>query len=153
MKLSTKIPIDMREFCRTGRFDCLEIGQTKELILSNFPDPDQTTANRTTTTSIWRYGNIELHFNASRLWMIFSDYIGELDGGPSLTVDPWFLCQPEKLTLIEVTRALHHERIDFTKKTGVFGEVKLVLTSGVALQFDGRNEDANEQRLAAFSLQ
>jgi hypothetical protein len=40
MKLPTKIPIDMREVCRTGRFDCLRIGQTKELILSNFPDPD-----------------------------------------------------------------------------------------------------------------
>lgn len=170
MKLPRKIPIDMREVCRTGRFDCLRIGQTKELILHNFPHPDDWGGNRSQiasamTSPSWRYGNIELHFDGPRLLRIFSDYLDTLHGGESLAVDPWFLHEPEKLTLVEVMRALNRERIDFTKRTGVIAEVTLVLTSGVALQFNERDpdtrsveeaeariEDPNELRLAAFSV-
>lgn len=40
MKLSHKISIIFLDFFKTGRFDCLKLGQTKEYIVHNFPDPD-----------------------------------------------------------------------------------------------------------------
>ena len=40
MQLPRPISIDMLDFLRDGRFDCIEPGQTKEWILNNFPDPD-----------------------------------------------------------------------------------------------------------------
>lgn len=173
MKMARKIPIDMRDVLRTGRFDCLQIGQTKEIILHNFPDPDAWGGSSEQSviiegSPIWRYGNIELHFDGPRLFLIFSDYLDELQGGESLAVDPWFLHRPEKMTLLEVIRTLNDERIDFTKKTRNHGEsedVTLVLASGVALQFDRRAPtmrsfeqpegpvvDPNEMRLSCFSI-
>lgn len=158
MKLARKIPIDMREVLRTGRFDCLRIGQTKELILHDFPEPDGW-GGRDENAAIWQYGNIELHFDGPRLFLIFSDYLDELQGGESLAVDPWFLHRPERTTLLEVMRALNDERIDFTKTTRGRGDseyVTLVLASGVALQFNERAPDThvapNEMRLGCFSI-
>lgn len=165
MKLARKIPIDMREVLRTGRFDCLRIGQTKELILQNFPEPDGCGGS---DEQIWQYGNIELHFDGPRLFLIFSDYLDEIHGGESLAVDPWLLHRPEKTTLLDVMRTLNDERIDFTKKTRGHGDseyVTLVLASGVALQFnkpepgmrsseqaEGPVVAPNEMRLGCFSI-
>lgn len=162
MRLHAPLPIDLLTFFRTGHFDCLEIGQDRETILHGFPDPDDWSARSPMErASIWRYGNVELHFADDRLWMIFSDYVDELDGGPSLAIDRWLLARPG-LTLIEVMSALNREHIDFTKTTHPLGArphafVMLTLASGVELQFDHRDDpperdDPDAMRLVAFSL-
>lgn len=162
MRLPDPLPIDLREFFRTGRFDCLRIGQDRELILHNFPDPDGWSSGvPLERAGIWCYGNIELHFDGDdRLWMIYSDYIDTLSGAPSLNVDPWILSAPEKLTLIVVMAALNREGIDFAKTTRVAPAcpgVRLALASGVELQFEHLDEavgdcDPNTMRLASFSF-
>ena len=157
--------VDLREFFRTGRFDCLRLGQTQEEILHNFAAPDgfspgDLTRADSSRFSIWRYGNVELHFEGPRLYLIFSDYVDTLDGGPSLALERWILAEPEALTLAAVIRALNRERIDFNKRTGSLGEVKLDLASGVTLHFDMAHEpdadvqqvDPNTMRLSAFAL-
>jgi hypothetical protein len=155
--------VDLLEFFRTGRFDCVRLGQTQEEIVHNFaaPDdfsPDDLTRRDSSRMTIWRYGNVELHFEGPRLFLIFSDYIGTLDGGSSMALEKWILAEPDRLTLPEVIRALCRERIDFSKRTGSLGEVKLELTSGVTLHFDMAHEsgagagDQNEMRLSAFAL-
>ena len=64
MKLKGKINIDFEEFFTTGKFDFLKLGKTKEWILNNFPDPDGFDEYpEIYKDDIWRYGNIELHFN------------------------------------------------------------------------------------------
>lgn len=167
MKLANKLPIDLLEFFRSGRFDCLRPGQTQEFILHNFPDPDGFDPSGLAPVdgrelSIWCYGNIELHFEGPRLFLIFSDYVDTLSGGDSLSVAPWILGDPARLALPEVMRALNRERIDFLKCTGVIGDVTLTLASGVVLHFDlahapdedmRRAVDHNEFRLSAFALQ
>jgi hypothetical protein len=155
--------VDLLEFFRTGRFDCVRLGQSQEEIVHNFaaPDdfsPDDLTPQGSSRMTIWRYGNLELHFEGPLLFLIFSDYIDVIGGGPSLDLNKWILAEPEKLTLPEVIRALNRERIDFDKRTGSLGEVKLELTSGVTLHFDMAHEagagtgDQNEMRLSAFAL-
>lgn len=159
MRLSSPLPIDLLGFFRTGRFDCLRIGQDREWILHNFPDPDDWSARDTLErASIWRYGNVELHFAGERLCMIFSDCVDVLDGGPSLAIERWILARPERLSLIDVMSALNRERIDFAKTSRALGDsgheyVRLELTSGVELQFDASaDRDPNEMQLGAFSL-
>jgi len=163
MRLAAPLPIDLLAFFRSGRFDCLRIGQDRETILHDFPDPDDWSARSPMErASIWRYGNVELHFADDRLCMIFCDYVDTLDGGPSLAIDPWLLARPG-LTLLDVVSALNREHIDFTKTTHALGAraqayVKLELASGVELQFDHRDEPPegrgpNEMRLGSFSLQ
>jgi hypothetical protein len=163
MRLPAPLPVDLLTFFRTGHFDCLRIGQDRETILHNFPDPDDWWAGAPMERApIWRYGHVELHFADERLWMIFSDYVDALDGGPSLAIDRWILARPEQ-TLLDVMSALNREHIDFAKTTHALGArphayVKLELASGVELQFDHRDDplehdDPNAMRLGAFSLQ
>ncbi|MCA9705594.1 MAG: hypothetical protein KDK70_07095 [Myxococcales bacterium] len=164
MKLPTKVRIDLLEFLRTGHFDCLRLGQTQEYILHNFPDPDDFDASwltdpRSSRLSIWRYGNVELHFEGPRLFLVFSDYLDSLTGGPSLDIDPWILARPEPVGLLDVIRELNRERIDFCKERGSVGIVVVRLSSGVTLHFDPGDPpdvgvaDPNEYRLSAFALQ
>src|SRR5689334_18675877 len=99
MKLSDPIKIDLLEFFKTGKFDYVKLGQSKEWIVNNFPDRDDAT-DYNYNDPIWRYGNIELHFRDDEtLHLIYSDYIDTLDGGPSLRFDKWILNEPENLTL------------------------------------------------------
>jgi hypothetical protein len=111
MKLIDPIYIDVLEFFKTGKFDYLKLGQTKEWVLNNFPDPDD---QNNYDAPIWVYGNIELHFrNDEKLFLIYTDYIDSLDGGPSIRLNKWILNEPEKLTLEYVIHCLNNERVNF----------------------------------------
>jgi hypothetical protein len=160
------------EFFRTGKFDYLKLGQTKEWIINNFPDPNGMNTN-TYESQIWVYGNIELHFNDDEtLYLIYSDYIDTLDGGDFLHLNKWILNEPEKLTLEYVIHYLNRERIGFkiehdTLSQGFGSSVIEILVSKVSLGFapiEGdqeniedylircRTEDSNQSILASFSL-
>ena len=159
MKLSNKIEIDILAFFKFGKFDYLKVGQTKEWILNNFPDPDDIGMGDTLRNSkIWFYGNIELHFEEDELSLIFSDNIIDLDGGEFLVLNKWILDDQSKLKLSCFIEKLNDERIDYTKKTEKLDleYVRLTITgSNVQLTFideENKLSDPNEFRLSAFSL-
>ena len=157
MRCAAPIPIDLREFFRSGRFDHLEVGQTQGWILHNFPDPDgfdptDVSPEDGHRMTIWRYGNLELHFEGPRLFLIFSDYVDCLDGGPSLALDPWIVGDPTQRGLLAVMRALTRERIDFAKRTADAGNLTLELACGDVLHFHGE-DDPSDWPLSAFALQ
>ncbi len=170
MKLKEKIVIDFEEFFKSGKFDFLKLGKTKEWIINNFPDPDYFDENQHVyKDDIWRYGNIELHFNKDKLFLIFSDYVDELDGGNSLELKKWFLENTDKLKLSDVISELNKKHIDFNKRKSKIVEnaVNLELQSNVQLGFhleEKENEDnvkflerckktnQDEFRLSSFSL-
>ncbi len=138
MKLKEKITVDFEEFFATGRFDFLKLGKTKEWILNNFPDPDGYEKHpEIFKNDIWTYGNIELHFSNDKLFLIFSDYIDELNGGDSLTLKKWFLENKEPLKLSNVISELNNKHIDFRKRTNRTGQLTVILEleSGVHLGF------------------
>lgn len=168
MQLAQKITIDLLDFFKTGRFDCLKLSQTKEYIINNFPDPDgfeEGYMNYRKHGDIWRYGNIELHFdNENKLYLIFSDYISTLNGGENLILEKWILNKSSDLTLLKVMDALNKEHIDFEKRTALqLNEIIVKLsTSKVELFFqlfeeegethDYKTIDPNTYKLGAFSL-
>ena len=170
MKLKEKIKIDFEDFFATGNFDFLKLGKTKDWVINNFPDPDGFAEHpEVFKDDIWIYGNIELHFNNDELFLIFSDYINELEGGDSLELQKWFLTDTEKLKLSDVISQLNNKHIDFQKKTNNIGQttVNLELQSGVGLGFfleekaeedykeflkRCKNTSQNEFRLGSFSL-
>lgn len=138
MILKEKLNIDLEVFFATGKFDFLKLGKTKEWIINNFPDPDGFDENPAIfKDDIWTYGNIELHFNNDELFLIFSDYINDLDGGNSLELKKWFLENTKKLKLSDVISELNNKHIDFQKRTNKIGPltVSLELESGVNLGF------------------
>lgn len=152
MNLNHPIHIDLLEFFKTGKFDCLKLGQTKDWIIKNFPDPDEVYRN-SYASPIWFYGNVELHFHDDEtLFLIYSDYIETLDGGPSLHLNKWILSEPEKLTLEYVIHYLNLERVNFnvvhkTLSQGFVSASIEIISSNVLLGFlptENEEEDFEE---------
>ena len=158
MKLKSPIVIDLLEFFKTGKFDYLKLGQTKEWIINNFPDPDCYDASfLTEEVNIWTYGGIELHFENKELYLIFSDhwYEGKLADTKDIKLNKWIFEDISKLSLLYVLTKLNEHNIDYKKKTDKLG-VRIRLTSGVELTFDNINDieglSANQFHLTSFSL-
>ncbi len=161
MKLKEPIRIDFLDFFKTGKFDYLKLGNTKEWILNNFPDPDGNFEKEDLLKgkdfSIWQYGDLELHFEDQALFLIYSDhwYEWKLEGGESLILDKWIFDDIRKLTLRFVLEAFNSQNIDFKKKTDNLG-VRLRLESGVELTFENINDieglDTNDFHVSSFGL-
>jgi len=157
MKLPAKISISLLEFIKHGKFDYIKLGQSKEWILNNFPDPDGFSEEFLHPNyAIWTYGNIEFHFNKQNiLFLIYSDYIHELDGGESLSLDKWIVADYPKLNLTYVLTQLNQKEIDYCKSSSQFA-ITLSTKSGVELGFSKDLEDTipdpNQLHLSSFSL-
>ena len=116
MQLPRPINIDMLDFLRDGRFDCIEPGQTKEWILNNFPDPD---GKCRIADDIWLYGNIEFHFGDGELVHIYSDHFPheKLHGGRHIALKRRLLSRVKKLSLPRVIRWLNPASTSSNKAT------------------------------------
>lgn len=139
LKLNHKISISLYDFITQGKFDYIKPGMTREEILQVFPEPDDFTifkAEKMMQSPIWRYGNFEFHFATDQLWMIFNDYLDQLDGGDSLIVDPWIFPN-RRLTLGEVLPIFMKEKIDYAIAfTHNVGEIRqTIFKSGVELSY------------------
>lgn len=154
MQLQHRITIDLLEFIKTGKFDHIKIGQTKQWILDNFPDPDNfQDSSDMRNNSIRRFGNIEFHFSKEELFLIHSDYIDTMDGGESLELKKWIFSEPKKLFLSYVLEQLNQQRINFRVEHQTFGILSVVnvtiIQSGVTLGFSPR-EGNDEEGLGVF---
>lgn len=59
-----KVDIDFLEFVKTGNFGFFKLGQTKtEIENQGFTPEDWLNGKTKELSRIWRYGNIEFHFN------------------------------------------------------------------------------------------
>ncbi len=157
MKINHPIKIDLLEFIRTGKFDYLQLGQTRAWVLNHFPDPDgfkQGDNWRRNKFEIFTYGNFELHFYQDILYLIFSDNL-DLDGGPSLKLtNQWILEKEEELTLPYVINELLKEKIDFRTFTddSLFS-IKLQTIGKTILHFETEEiSDPQQYKLNAIWL-
>lgn len=159
MKLKTPIEIDFLDFFKTGKFDCLKLGQSKEWILNNFPNPDSSfdLESQKNGFDIWTYNDIELHFENDILFLIYSDHWHEwkLEGGENLNLDKWIFDDISRLTLNYVLESLNSHNIDYKKKTDNLG-VLLRLNSGIELTFENIEDidslDSNSFHITSFGL-
>lgn len=155
-----KIPIDMFEFLKMGKFDYIEIGQTQAWILNNFPDPDDFNG-KLLARDIWRYGMFEFNFSEHKLTHIFSDhfqhdrYGKQFNAGNTIDINPWIFAYPKQLTLQFVMQELTKHQIDFNKKTEKYW-IGLTTQGGIKLMFEipenSENTDPNTFLMVAFSF-
>ena len=114
-----KVTIDLFDFIKSGKFDCIKIGQTREWILNNFPNPDGFNDGgnwRNGEFEIFTYGDFELHFSNDILFLIFADFAGEFDPGKSLLFsNKWFFEKDtSQLNVSFVINELIAKRINFS---------------------------------------
>lgn len=151
--LTYKIPIrvSLRDFILKEKFECVKLGATKGWLSKNFPEPDDYFSGKSAVTSnIWRYGNLEFHFHNDILFMIFTDYVESVDGGPKLDMDLWELESDEPSFLIDWIRIFNLENRDFkvVQKPGI-NQTHIILrdvNSGPVLSFVGPEDSGKEPK-------
>ena len=158
MTLKEPIEIDFLTFFKTGKFNYIKLGQTKEWILNNFPDPDNfDNSFLNEKFNIWTYGGIEFHFDKNILYLIYSDYWyeGKLKDVDVLKLKKWIFNDIDKLNLRFVLETLNTHNIDYKKKTDNLG-VLLRLNSGVEFTFENINDienlDSNKFHISSFAF-
>lgn len=98
--LKQPININLKEFILESKFDFLKLGVTKSWLQHNFVEPDDVMTGMTYESSpIWRYGNIELHFNEDVLYMIYTNYVDTMSAGKKIKLDRWILADQKQTTL------------------------------------------------------
>ncbi len=66
--------ISLLTFIRTGRLGAIGLGSTRTEVEAAFgPAPDWDAASQRESAQIWKYGAMEIYFDADRVWMIFTD--------------------------------------------------------------------------------
>ena len=150
--------INLLEFIKYGKFSTLQLGESRDSFLDNFPSPDGFEDGddwRDGNFEIFTYGDMEFHFFKDRLYLIFSDYFNILDGGDSLAFeDRWIFEKESKMLTIEyVVLKLVNEKIAFSIEWNEksLGTVVLKIQSGVELLFEKENHNDNFS-LMAISL-
>ncbi|MCJ8281604.1 MAG: hypothetical protein MJK14_17535 [Rivularia sp. ALOHA_DT_140] len=147
MKLNHKIKINLEEFITLGKFDFIKIGQTKEWILNNFPEPDDFGGGKSIDdATIWRYGNIEFHFIEDKLEMIFCDYIQDMIGGDSLELNVSFLHKLKNLTFDSISKKMMSLKVNYSVRHELsLDQVILkVAQSNIYMAFYRMNHEIND---------
>lgn len=155
MKLSHPIDISFRELVLKGKFDFVEPGQTKEWLEQNFADPDSK-SDMGHGFFIWLYGNLEFHFEGDRLFMLWCDYLDDINLGEAIRFDKWILENAAAQSASAVFNLLIGEGADLQVRRQSPTTLLLhVNRSGVTLWFEADDDKPGEPkdyRLRAFSL-
>lgn len=155
--MKTPIEIDFLDFFKTGNFDVLKLGQTKEWVLNNFPIPDGRFDYdmQKNGFDIWTYGDLELHFEDQVLFLIYSDCLVDLNGGKQLNFNKWIFEDVNQLNLKYVLKKLKEENIDYKRLRDSLGVV-LRLNSSIELTFEDMSDDdypiSDHFKLTSFGL-
>ncbi|PKV51537.1 hypothetical protein ATE84_3622 [Aquimarina sp. MAR_2010_214] len=144
-----KVDIDILDFVKTGEFGFLKLGESKEEIISQgFPPEDWLNGETKESSRIWRYGNIELHFdNGNHLSGIFTDYVSDIDCGESISISNWWILPNGKASpdLLSTIKELNYLNLDYTKTTFNVGYIELKLSNGIYFSFDHPDENPDEE--------
>ncbi|MDH7447604.1 hypothetical protein [Aquimarina sp. 2201CG14-23] len=155
MKINNPIHIHLKDFFLKEQFDIIKVGQTKEWILNNFPEPDDDT-DMGNGFSIIRYGWIELHFDLDKLFLIWCDSLPYIEDSDRIKYDKWMLTNLDELTLEQTQKRLNSESVNYlvkfnTEERHVIVKIKY---SGVKLWFhpetEKMNDETNKYKLFAF---
>ena len=148
--------LDILHFVLTGNFCNIDLGITKNKLISIGLKPDYWLNEKSVETSaIWGFGNIEFHFDeTNKLTSIFSDSVShKLDGGKNIQIINYWLLKRRKISLKKTIEELLSLKIDFNKILVNPGFIELRLNNGVFFAFDfvnDLNDNHNIWTMTAF---
>lgn len=136
------IAVSVLDFLRTGQFGPVHLGISRDQLQDHLGEPESwsfgSSRHPTRTparAAVWKYGDIEFHFNSDMLVLIFTDHIRILKGGEAIDLNPWVLSR--KATVKQVLGDLEAaqiscQRIDWKLNDGT---VRFRVGAGVELVF------------------
>ena len=135
-----------------GQLAGVRPGDPRELVRAQLGEPDDWHAGAPVEVSaIWRYGNFEVHFDGDVVWMLFNDYLSDLDAGPGRTLDPWMIASSAVPGPDEVMQRLRDESVPFVVGRDVLDRRVIWIEGGACLAFD-RDEDDGAEGWFAIEL-
>jgi len=152
------ITVSMIEFLRTGAFGSVRLGMPRldvEEVLGS-PDDVSTMMNKNRRPAIWKYGDIELHFDpdGDDLLSIYTDEFDVPSGGRAIDLDPWILRRGILWSRVEPQLIAQHIPYTQRAKTPPYddGTTRIIVDSGVELVFIDR-EDHNESNASCIAIE
>ena len=115
MKLNHRIKINLLDFVKTGKFDYVTLGKTKEWMANNFPEPDFK-HSFSKTSSCWGYGDIEIYFTQDKVSMISLKRIDTVQSGKHIELDKSIFENHQKCTLSNIQTKFNEIEIDYQVK-------------------------------------
>lgn len=110
------IVVSLKEFFRTGLFGPIELGMTRNEIISLLGTPDiwgPSNARSFETATIWKYCDVEFYFTREhRLFQIFCDNIEISEDCEKMRIDYWVIHNQMAAETLKL--ALNQENIDYS---------------------------------------
>jgi hypothetical protein len=126
----------LKDLIQTGRFGPVQLGMSREQIESSLGAPDELggASRKYRRASIWKYGDVELHFapGADNLLLIHLDDFEVPSGGKSVNLDPWIIRR--SLTLSEAEEQLSQSGVRYEVRDGESDEQAKCLVAGVGVK-------------------
>jgi len=153
MKLNHKIKINLLDFIKTGKFDYVTLGKTKEWMENNFPEPDFKHTFKK-SSALWGYGDFEIYFTNDETSMIYTDRIETLESGNHLEIDKSIFGIYEKCTLVDIQSKFNEIEIDYQVKHLVKLEqvILKISKSNVELSFGFYDEKVKKENYELLSI-
>jgi hypothetical protein len=146
--------VSLRAFLTSGSLGPVGIGAERALVETTFGPPDDFDAasENHQAAKIWRYGDVELHFEHDRVRLIHVDRFSGQGNAPAagaaLDLDPWVIV--EGLSLDAFTEALERAGVQHTVLVQPeLDRTLLTLPSGVDVGFSSPSR--HEARLEFVS--
>jgi hypothetical protein len=87
--------VSLKDLIETGHFGPVNLGMSRAQVETSLGAPDDVggTSRKYRKPSIWKYGDVELHFvlGGDSLWLIHLDDFDVPSGGKLVEFDPWVI--------------------------------------------------------------
>lgn len=147
--------VDMKSFLISGVFGQISLPMSRQDIKAILGEPDDWTSEQSqSTASIWKYANVEFHFEprTDAAWMIFSDDLASSISTSALLLESWIV--RGQIPLEDAEAALLQAGIVYQRISNpVFETIDLIMTSKVKLSFSIIESTADVFALRSWSKQ
>ena len=128
--------VSLKDLIGTGRFGSVCLGMTRAQVESSLGKPDDVggTSRKYRQPSIWKYGDVELHFvpGDDSLFLIHLDDFDVPSGGKLIDFDPWII--QRGLKLAEAEGKLSQSGIDYAVGDYELEDDAKCITAGVGVK-------------------
>lgn len=154
MELNHRIKISLLDFVKTGRFECVTLGRTKEWMKLNFADPDYK-HHFSKSTSLWGYGDFEVYFSNDSVSMIRTDQIETLKAGSNVELDKSIFENSANCLLSNIQNEFNELDMDYhvVHRPGIEQVVLKVIKSNVELGFGFHGEKPHKRAYELLFIQ
>ncbi len=137
------VKVSLQEFLQDGSFGAIKLDASRKAVEQaiDLPPDWDAGAQHPHTASIWKYGDLEFHFENDMLTMIFMDDFDVPHGGRQINVAPWII--NKQLTSSQAEQRLTTARVSYRQKPFPYAENGLHITTsaGTVLAFSAEGKD------------